>query len=832
MKKFIKPFGLTLFFVFRIITLQAQDTLPMSVDYTQPRECVIEDITVSGIQFLDPKVIVQVSGLYVGQKVKIPGDDIRKAIEVLWKQNLFDDVNIYATKLQLGKVWLEIKLAEKPKFFLIKVKGLRKSQAKSLREDELGFLKPNAIINEHLLMKVKNATLSYFRKKGFYATSAEVSVMKTDSSKNFGVIVVDVNRGPKVKVSKIEFEGNQNISAAKLRRSLKETHQISLNLLKSPKFIEEDYQNDKPGIVNRYLTEGFRDARITGDSIIQTAPGRIRLKILIDEGRKYYFRKISWVGNTKYRDSYLDSILGIKKGDIYNQAQLESKLTMSATGMDISSLYMDDGYLFFNVQPVEVLVSNDSIDIEIRMNEGPQAIVNRVTVKGNTKTSDKVILRELRVRPGDKFSRSDVTRSIRELSQLGYFDPEQLGVNPVPNPANGTVDIEFKVAEKPNDQIELSGGYGGFGGIIGVLGLTLNNFSAQKMFKKREWAPLPGGDGQRLSVRAQSNGQTWQSYNFSFTEPWLGGKKPKSFTISMYHSIQSQGIWIPNAGKLKTSGFVIGLGKRLKKPDDYFVMNKQISYQRFNNNNFSFGAALPNGIFNDLSLRLSLSRNSISDPIYPKSGSNIILSGQFTLPYSYLSSKDRTVLSKAEQQYLMEYFKIKFDAQWFNAIVGKLVLATRFNFGFIGSYNPKMQVPDFNRFVVGGSGLIGFSLDGREVISQRAMPDGYSTSLNNNTLATVYNRYTLELRHPVTLNPTATIFGLLYLEAGNASTTLQNYNPFKLYRSAGVGVRVFMPMFGLLGFDIGYRFDYLYRNDGSIYDVPKWGNNFFLGQQF
>lgn len=828
----MKPLGLLLLYIFFSCKVEAQDTLSVSVDYNHPEECVIEEITVSGIQFLDPKVIVQVSGLYVGQKIKVPGDDIRKAVEVLWKQNLFDDVAIEAKRMEQGKVWLNIQLDEKPKFYLVKIKGLRKSQAKSLREDELGFLKPNTIINDHMLMKVKNATLTFFRKKGYYATKAMVSVIKTDSTKNLGIVLVDVNKGPKVKVAKIEFEGNQNISSSRLRKTLKETHQISINVFKSPKFIEEDYENDKPGIINHYLSEGFRDAKIIGDSIIQVAPNRIRLKLLIDEGRKYHFRNISWVGNTKYRDTYLDSILGIKKGDVYNQNAIESKLSMSATGLDISSLYMDDGYLFFNVQPVEVLVSNDSIDIEIRMNEGPQALVNRVTIKGNTKTSDKVILRELRVRPGDKFSRSDVSRSIRELSQLGYFDPEQLGVNPVPNPANGTVDIEFKVAEKPNDQIELSGGYGGFGGIVGVLGLTLNNFSAQKMLKKREWSPIPGGDGQRLSLRAQSNGQTWQSYNFSFTEPWLGGKKPKSFTISMYHSIQSQGIWIPNAGKLKTSGFVIGLGKRLKKPDDYFTMNKQISYQRFNNNNFSFGATLPNGVFNDLSLRLSLSRNSISDPIYPRNGSNISLSGQFTLPYSYLTSQNRTILTKAEQQYLMEYFKIKFDAQWFNAIAGKLVLATRFNFGFIGTYNPKMQVPDFNRFVVGGSGLIGFSLDGREIVSQRAMPDGYSTALNNNTLATVYNRYTVELRHPVTLNPTATIFGLLYLEAGNASTSLQNYNPFKLYRSAGVGVRVFMPMFGLLGFDIGYRFDYLYRNDGSTYDVPKWGNNFFLGQQF
>jgi outer membrane protein insertion porin family len=819
--KYIYSFILVIFF-----NTSYSQTMDELIDFNAPKEYVIEDITITGVKYLDSSVLILLSGLHLGQKIRLPGDEVRKAIESLWKQNLFDDVNIYATKFENNKVWIEIRLLEKPKFYLIKIKGLRKGQAKSLREDELGFLKPNNIINDNLILKVKNTTLAYFRKKGFYSTKVDVTTQKLDSTKNLAILNVEVQKGPKVRVQEIVFYGNQNITEKKLRKTMHETHQISWNIFKSSKFIESDYEADKPSIESKYLSEGYRDAKLVKDTIYLIAPNRLKIEITVDEGHRYYFRNIKWVGNTKYRDSYLDSILAIKKGDIYNQQLLESKLNMNQTGVDVSSLYMDDGYLFFNIQPVEVSVLNDSIDIEIRMNEGPQAIVNRVTVKGNTKTSDKVILRELRVRPGDKFSRSDITRSIRELSQLGYFDPEQIGVNPQPNPVNGTVDIEFKVVEKPSDQIELSGGYGGFGGIIGVLGLTLNNFSAQKMLKKREWTPLPGGDGQRLSIRAQSNGQTWQSYNFSFTEPWLGGKKPKSLTFSMYHSIQGN-ILSTSSGKLKTSGIVLGLGKRLKKPDDYFVVNKQISYQRFNNDNYSFGGSLPNGVFNDLSFKFIISRNSISDPIYPRSGANISLSAQFTLPYSYTLYRNTSLPTS-----LMEYYKIKFDAQWFNTIVGKLVLATRFNFGFISNYNHNLNVPAFNRFVVGGSGLVGFSLDGREIVSQRAMPDGYSTVINNSSLATIYNRYTLELRHPVTLNPTATIFGLVYIEAGNASSSFSNYNPFKVYRSAGIGVRVFMPMFGMLGFDIGYRFDHIYRTDGTLYESPKWGNNFFLGQQF
>lgn len=838
-----KVFGLLRFWAFAPLFLSAfltcplqsksQDTVTLPIiDYDHQLQFEIGGIDLGGTQFLDKGVLTLLSGLYVGQKIKIPGEEISQAIDNLWKQNLFENVKILLTRVEATKVYLEIYVEEKPRLSVFSIKGLRKSESKTLREDELGFLRSGIIVNDNLINKTRNEVLAYFKKKGFMLTDVKIEATSDPVKKNYSSMRISISKGRRIRVNDIIFTGNLNVSAGKLRRSFKETNRRSLLFFKSSKFIAAEYDAEKSRVLYPYMALGFRDARIVSDTVYSYAERLVNIHIHIDEGHKYYFRNIKWSGNTKFRQSYMDSALSIKKGDVYDQSVLDSRLNGNPQGFDVASLYMDDGYLFFQVQPVEVLVENDSIDIEIRMMEGPQAIINNIIIKGNTKTSDHVILRELHTRPGDKFSRSDVTRSIRELSQLGLFDPEQLGVNPIPNMANGTVDIEYKVEEKPSDQIELSGGYGGVGGVVGVLGLTLNNFSARKMFKRKEWSPMPSGDGQRLSVRAQSNGQTWQSYNFSFTEPWLGGRKPQSFSVSTFHSIQSMdGLRAMKSDTttrwLKTTGLTLSLGKRLKKPDDFFVFQNQLSFQRYNNQNFPLsngGQSLATGKYNDLYYRGILSRNSVSDPIFPRSGSNITLSLQMTVPYSSFTNKNYKDLPEAERMKWLEYYKMKFDVQWFNTLLDKLVLATRLNFGYMSAYNQQKGTPSFNRFVLGGNGLTGFNLDGREVISQRGYDDGTMSRLDGTTgLSNIYSRYTAELRYPLSLNQSATIYILGFGEAGRGWSSIKNYNPFNVYRAAGVGVRIFLPMFGLLGFDYAYGFD------GTS---SGWRPHFFLGQQF
>ncbi len=800
-----------------------------TLEYSKPQLYEIANVEIVGVNFLDKNSLQILSGLNIGKFIKIPGEEISKAIEILWKQNLFEDIKIYLAKVENGKAWLEIHFVEKPRLSAYAT-NLGKKDNKKLREELGGFLKTGNIVNENLINKTKNETISYFYKKGYMNASVDIKQEK-DHRKNFVLLKITVNKGNRIKINDIIFTGNQHVSNYKLRQMLKGTKKVNWNVFKKSKYIENDFESDKKTIIDKYLAMGYRDARIVSDTIYPYSTNSINLQINIEEGHQYFFRHIYWTGNTKYSNNKLDTVLAIKRGDIYNQSILESHMSMNPSGVDIASLYMDDGYLFYNATPVEVLVENDSIDIEIRMNEGPQAIVNNVTIRGNTKTSDQVILRELYVRPGYKFSRSDVSRSIRELSQLSYFNPEKIGVNPMPNSNTGTVDIEFTVEEKSSDQIELSGGYGGYGGLVGVLGLTLNNFSAKKMLKRKEWTPLPGGDGQRLQIRAQSNGSTWRSTNFSFTEPWLGGKRPNSFTISAYHSVQSYSITsTAGAPKLKTTGFTMSLGRRLKKPDDYFTVMNSINYQRFNNYKFSFGSgkALPDGIFNDINTSMIISRSSVNEPIYPRSGSDFMFSVQATLPYSKFTNKNYEGLPDAERLKFLEYHKWKFNAKWYTTIFDKLVFATRANFGFIGNYSNAKGTPPFNRFSLGGSGLTGYNLDGREVISARGYNDGGSLSVHPDGYpSSIYNRFTMELRYPAVLSPSLTFYGLGFVEAANGYNNFKVYSPFATYRAAGVGIRLFLPMFGLLGLDYAYNFD-----TNSANPLHHWQTHFFLGQQF
>lgn len=807
------------------------------VDYSRPHTYELANIVITGTNFYDKSVLQILSGLTIGQKIRIPSEDIGKAISNLWKQKLFDDIKIRIMDVQDDKLTLEIFLREKPRLSTFSIKGLRKGKANSLREELT--LKSGQIITENMFNSTKNEVKKFYTEKGFLDATAKIEQETDNPQKNTAKLKIEVDRGPKIKINDIIINGNTELTDKEIRKLFKKTKRKRRLLAKS-RYIEEDYHDDKQKIIEKYLSLGFRDIEITSDSVYRHDKKTLDITINIFEGKKYFFRNIIFVGNSKYTSEELNSILKIKKGDIYDQSLLDQRLNMNQSGADISTLYMDDGYLFFNIVPVEVLVENDSIDLEIRMHEGDQARINRVTVRGNTKTSDHVILRELRTKPGQLFSRSDVTRSLRELAQVGYFNAEALGVNPVPHPENGTVDIEYKVEEKPNDQIELSAGWGAIS-IVGTLGLTLNNFSTHRMFQKNAWSPVPTGDGQRLSLRAQTNGTFYQSYSAGFTEPWLGGKKPNSLSVSTYYSIQSNGYSSgdPYRASLHTLGVVVGLGKRIKWPDDYFILQYQTSYQRYENyaspaTGQSYLATVPSGGTNNISFKITLGRNSIDQPIYPRNGSNISFSVQFTPPYSLFNNIDYTQLDSREKLRWLEFHKWKFDATWFTSIVGKLVLMSRANFGFIGYYNPEVGMTPFERFWVGGAGLVGFSLDGRELIALRGYQDNSLTPVAtvNGTLqrqgGTIYNRYTMELRYPISLNPQATVYPLIFLEAGGAWTRFKDFNPFEVYRSTGLGVRIFLPMFGMIGLDYGFGFDAVPYNS-----LANGGNfHFLIGQQF
>lgn len=830
--------------------LTAQDTTQTEkqsvIDYSLPKSYEISGIMISGTNYYDKTVLQSLSGLSIGQKIKIPGDDISQAISTLWKQKLFDDVKIRVLDITGDKISLEIVLREKPRLSTFTIKGLRKGKANSLREELT--LKAGQIITDNLIATTKAQIKKYFDDKGFIDAKATFEVLADDPKKNTSKLRITVDEGSKIKIENITFYGNSTVSSKKLRKALKKTKEYRRLLAKS-KFIEAEYEEDKEKLIQKYLTMGYRDIEIVKDSIYRSGKKRLSIDITLNEGSKYFFRDIAFTGNTKYTSTQLNDILRIKRGDVYNQSLLDSRLNMSQTEMDISTLYMDDGYLFFRIEPVEVLVEGDSIDLELRISEGPQARINKVTVKGNTKTSDHVILRELRTKPGQLFSRSDITRSLRELSSVGYFNPEALNVNPVPHPENGTVDIEYIVEERPNDQIELSAGWG-VNSIVGTLGLTLNNFSTKKMLNPKAWSPVPSGDGQRLSLRAQTNGTFYQSYSASFTEPWLGGKKPNALSVSVFHSVQTNGYAKGEAMRsaLFTTGFTVGLGKRVKWPDDYFVVQYSLNLQRYNNVYNAYGQSnipsIPQGESNSISLKFAVSRNSTNQPIYPSKGANISFSVQATPPYSMFSNKNYNTISDAERFRWLEFHKWKFDATYYTPIVGKLVIMSRANFGFIGNYNPAVGMTPFERFWVGGSGLMGFNLDGRELVALRGYQDYTLTPIVNQRVTTslgvidnavrqggtIYNRYTFELRYPISTNPQATIFPLVFAEAGGAWLQFKDFNPFQVYRSVGAGVRIFLPMFGMIGLDYGYGFDVPTNSVDGQYNRGNF--HFLLGQQF
>ncbi len=788
-----------------------------ALDYANPRKYTIGDITITGTNNLDHTALIAISGLEVGQEISVPGDDISNALRKLWQQELFTDIELSATDVKGDLIFLNIDLEERPRLSKFRFKGVKKGQQESLRDEIL--LIRGKVITPNLLSNTKRTIENYYIDKGYYNAEVDLIVENDSTIKNSKVITIQVKKKDRIKVRDINIEGNEVLSDKKIRQTMKNTKRKRfIRIFKASKFIRDEYEADKNMLVAKYNEQGYRDAKITFDTVYQVSKKRVSIDMKIFEGKQYFFGDIKWIGNSKFTDEELDRILGIDRGDIYNQELFDRRLYQDPAGRDISSLYLDDGYLFFQPNVVETQVRNDTIDFEIRLREGRQARNDEITIKGNTKTNDHVIRREIRTYPGQLFSRSDIIRTQRELMQLNYFDQTSMGVNPIPDQASGTVDIEYQLEEAPSDQIELSGGWGG-GRVVGSLGLNFNNFSAKKFFKKEAWRPLPAGDGQRLSLRAQTNGVFFQSYNISFTEPWLGGRKPNSLTVSAFYSRQTNGadryirdsfgnkIENPNRQALGIWGVSVGLGRRLNWPDDFFQLYNEVSYQYYdlqNWGNFIFGT----GYAHNLSFRTIFSRNSVDHPIYPTSGANTSLSLQLTPPYSLFdNTEDYDELANQDRYKFIEFHKWKFNSSWFTPLSGgkhKLVLNTKVGFGYLGTYNDDLGQSPFERFYLGGDGLSGFNLDGSEIIALRGYGD---RQLSPRTGASVVTKYTAELRFPFSLSPTATIYGLGFAEAGNSWFEFEQASPFEVYRSVGVGVRIFMPFFGLLGLDWGYRLD-------------------------
>ena len=862
---------------FLINNSNAQQIDTSIVNYKDPKKFRVAAVEISGTQFLDKNIIRSLTGIKIGDLISIPGDDITKCIKNLWKQGLFGNVKIYADRFDGENVYLTVDVLEKPRLNEITLKGLKKSDADDLKK-KLDLLKGKPL-TEALKLNVRNTIADQFEDKSYLRPMIDIVEKKDEGLVNSSSLIVNVDKGKKVKINNIEFNGRVNGELAKMRKVMKDTRERSkveffvkdnrsrkqkakdalytlANLnsnsvkdffmdrfritFKGSKFNERKYEDDKQKLIDYYNNNGFRDARITSDTVIDDEDGNVSIKMNIDEGHRYYFGNIQFKGNSKFPTETLTRVLNIKKGDVYNAELLQKRLTQDADGGDISSLYYDDGYLFFSINPVEIAVENDSIDLEIRINEGPQATIKNVIIEGNDKTNEHVIRRELRTFPGDKFSRSDLIRSQREIANLGFFDPQETKVEPIPNPVDGTVDIKYTVKEKSADQVELSAGWGGKqGGLIGTLGLKFNNFSLRNIFNKKAWSPLPTGDGQQLTVRVESNGKRYQNYNFSFTEPWLGGKKPNAFTIAAFRSRIQDVNGSTVLGKQITNGLSVSLGTRLKKPDDFFIVQAAANYygyklDNFSNRYFVDNQPLDSGKFNNLNFKIAISRNSINQPVFPTGGAKVEASLQFTPPYS-LFRKDNNFEGKtiAEKYKLIEYHKWKVSIDWYQSLgKSKLVLRGSAKFGFLGTFNKKVGTTPFERFQVGGNGIpSNVTLFGTDVIAHRGFEGDYSTSGGD----PIYNKFLLELRYPFSLNPSATIYGLVFFEAANTYATFKDYNPFKLKKSVGIGVRAILPMFGLIGIDYGIRFDSangspIKPSNGFFDYIGKNGNiSFILG---
>ena len=842
----IKLLLIFLVMIFSNHFVNAQDSIVNTnpIDYTQPKDYILADISIKGIKFLSQSTITDISALKINQIISIPGNDISIAINKLWKQNLFSDIKIEYDKIINDSIYLNIILKEYPRLSKFKFKGdISKSNITTLKED-LKLMR-GKVLTQNLIKNSVNKIRKFYTDKGYLNVSVKHIVAKDSTSANASILIFDINKYDKVKIKDIIIYGRKEIvntnksffnnkdtvyavSNKRLKKSMKETKvKNKWRFFKVSKFIKSNYEDDKNNIIEEYNNKGYRDAKIINDTTYLNEDNTITIEITLEEGEPYLFGDVSFIGNTRYTNEELSSQLGIDKGDVFNQSILDSRLFGSQEGTDISSLYLDDGYLFFNATPVEIATNNNTIDIEVRLYEGEQARLNKISVQGNTKTQDHVIMRELRTRPGDLFKRSDIMRSQRELAQMQYFDPEAFDVKIDPNPARNEVDVTYIVSEKSSDQIQLQGGWGG-GRVVGSLGLTFNNFSSRNIFNGSKWRPLPSGDGQRLSLTARSNGAYYQNYMMSFTEPWLGGKKPTSLSVSLSKSISSNGLTGDERQEIQVSGLSLGIGKRLKNPDDYFTLYNGLNFIQYKLSNSQSFFSFRNGESNNVNYQVNLGRNSVDQLNFPRQGSNFLLSIKLSPPYSMFDNvDDYSSLTDQEKYKWVEYYKWKFKATWFSPFTEKLILATKTEFGFLGGYNDQLGISPFERFYVGGDGLsgMGYMNDGRELVALR----GYSNnSLSPQTGATIYNKYTAELRYALSLNPTSTMYALAFLEAGNAWEDFDNFNPFGIKRSVGIGVKIMLPMIGMMGLDYGWGLDEIIGNP----DANGGQFHFSIGQNF
>ena len=797
------------------------------LDYLTPKTYEIGGITYEGAENFDTRVVQLVAGLQVGDRIKVPGDKVSAAIENLWKQGMFEDVQIRVSRIQGSIIFLKIILKERPRMEKFAFTGVRKGEADKLREEIK--IANGEVVTENMLRTSVNKIKSYYIDKGY--TRVEVNPTMEKDTNGRVTITFNVNRGKVVKIDSLIFEGNEQMKTTKLQSKMEKTHDVhyfwklmfwTKGFWKKSRYIESDFREDLDKVIAYYNEQGFRDARIVSDTVWdvpqdemkggakkKSKQDMLKVKVKVYEGQRFFFRNITFSGNTVYSDELLHRALRINKGDPYNKKELDMNISYNPAGTDITSLYMDNGYLFFRATPVEVAVEGDSIDIEIRIVEGKQARIRNVSVEGNTITNDKVIMRELHTRPGDLFSRDAILRSRRELVTLGYFKEESIEPIPKPNAEDGTVDIVYKVEEGSTSQLNLQGGYGG-GMVIGQIGVQLNNFSVRNIFKKDAWVPLPAGDGQKLGINAVTNGTHYYSLSASFTEPWLGGHQAQSLTGSVYHNLYSNGFYYSkgdaNYYSLKITGAGVSFSKRLKWPDDYFIMSHGISYKHYTLENYSQlnTSIFTDGVANDLSYGFTLSRNSLDSPIYARSGSEVSFSAYITPPYSLISGKTEFA-TRQEKYKWIEYYKVNIRGSWMLNLVGDVVLNTRFRFGFMSYYNDKIGLAPFGRYFLGGDGLSSWMLDGREVVPLRGYENN-SLGASTSGGGAVFDRFTLELRQPIIESNSATIWIAGFVEGGNCWGDISEFQPFKMYNSAGIGVRLFMPIFGLIGVDWGYGF--------------------------
>ena len=845
----------------------------------------IADIKITGIKNYDDFVLIGFSGLSVGDEITVPGEEITTAVKRFWKHGLFSDVKILATKIEGDQIWLEIQLKQRPRISQVNYHGIKKGEREDL-EAKLG-LKKGFQVTPNVMDRAKIVIQKFFDGKGF--KNVDVEIEQKDDPANEGEVIVDINidKNEKTKIHRIYFEGNEKLTARELKKAMKKTNdKFSLpndwktsimEMFSTKKFTTEEYENDKKNIIAKYNEHGYRDAVLLSDSVANFNEKKVDIFLKVDEGEKYYLKDIRFVGNTQYSTDYLMAVLGMKPGEVYNQKKLNERLSTDEDA--VSNVYFNNGYLFFNADPVEVDVANDSISLEIRIQEGPQATINRIIINGNDRLYEDIVRRELRTKPGMLFSREDLMRSVRELAQMGHFDPENMNPVPLPDPENGTVDIEYNLVSKANDQIEFSAGWGQTG-IIGKLSLKFTNFSVANLLHPGEnyRGILPQGDGQTLTISGQTNAKYYQSYSISFFDPWFGGKRPNSFSVSAFFSVQTDissryynssyfnnyynsmysgygGYGMYNYGNynnyenyydpdksIKMWGLSVGWGKRLKWPDDYFTLSAELAYQRYNLSDWQY-FPVTNGKCNDLSISLTLARNSIDNPIFPRSGSDFSLSVQFTPPYSLMDGKDyKGYYSNPETGSItqdnmnklhkwIEYHKWKFKGKTYTPLMDPvahpkcLVLMTRTEFGLLGHYNEFKKSP-FGTFDVGGDGMTGYSTYATESIALRGYENSSLTPYGSEGYA--YARLGIELRYPLMLETSTNIYVLGFLEAGNAWHDIKKFNPFELKRSAGVGVRIFLPMIGMMGIDWGYGFD-------KVFGSKQYGGSqfhFILGQEF